>query len=183
MVNLLDALLVLAPDATYGPAGTVELSDDGTGPRITRWALAGEPPTAEQLANVTDQQVDAARIEAMRRDAGKVIKASRDAVPVAARAADNALWMCLNTVTEYGRAVLGLLFEAAGRPYPTQQEIVAAITTLRLTVPAPDGAPEPAVVAALGGRRLGEADIVGDDVHPGLIPRTLAAGGGDPFTG
>jgi hypothetical protein len=60
MVTLAEALEVLYPNAR--PLVDYVVRDDGTGPRIADWSAAlGAQPTAEQLAAVTAEQVEAAR--------------------------------------------------------------------------------------------------------------------------
>lgn len=57
MVTPADALAVLYPAAE--PLVDYIVADDGTGPRITFWSPAlGSEPTPEQLAVVTEQQVE-----------------------------------------------------------------------------------------------------------------------------
>ena len=63
MVNLSDALMVLFPQSR--PQIDWVVTDDGSGPQITRWSLSETQPTAEQLAAVTTEQVDRLRNPAL----------------------------------------------------------------------------------------------------------------------
>ncbi len=59
MVNLADAIQVLFPESR--PQIDWSVTDDGSGPQITRWSLSETQPTNDDLAAVTLDQVDRLR--------------------------------------------------------------------------------------------------------------------------
>lgn len=63
MVNLSDALMVLFPESQ--PQIDWVVTDDGSGPQITRWSLSDAQPTPGQIAAVTADQVDRLRNPAL----------------------------------------------------------------------------------------------------------------------
>lgn len=63
MVAMSDAISVLFPNSIPGIDWVV--ADDGTGPRIARWTLSNLQPTSEQIAAVTQEQVDRLRNPAL----------------------------------------------------------------------------------------------------------------------
>jgi hypothetical protein len=172
MVALAEALEVLFPAAV--PLVDYEVSDDGTGPRITRWSDAlGARPTADQVAAVTADQVAAARTAKLRAAAGSLLTTAAEPVHVSIRAADTAEWTFgRNEVAECLWAALTLVCDRANVAVPTAAEIADRITTLRAGsepgVPAAD-------VADRGRRRLTQAEVLA------LIGATVRAGGGDPL--
>ena len=56
MVNLADAIMVLFPQSK--PQIDWVVADSGNGPEITRWSLGDAQPTPEQLAAVTQDNID-----------------------------------------------------------------------------------------------------------------------------
>ena len=63
MVNLADAIRVLFPQSR--PQIDWVVTDSGTGPQITAWKLPEQQPTSEQIAAVTEDQVDRLRNPAL----------------------------------------------------------------------------------------------------------------------
>lgn len=63
MVNLADAVSVLFPESKPGIDWIV--ADSGSGPELSRWNLADPRPTAEQIAAVTQDQIDRLRNPAL----------------------------------------------------------------------------------------------------------------------
>lgn len=63
MVTLSDAIAVLFPESR--PQIDWVVTDDGTGPQITRWSLSDSQPTLEQIGAVTQEQVDRLRNPAL----------------------------------------------------------------------------------------------------------------------
>jgi len=73
------AIEVLYPSAIFAIGGSVQLSDDGTGPKITYWSpLLGPQPTQAELDSVTQEQVDTARLAKLRLQAKTLIDTSND---------------------------------------------------------------------------------------------------------
>lgn len=63
MVNLADAIMVLYPQSR--PLIDWCVTEDGSGPAITRWSLSVPQPTPEQIAAVTADQVERLRNSAL----------------------------------------------------------------------------------------------------------------------
>jgi hypothetical protein len=64
VVNLADAVQVLFPQSR--PQIDWSVTDDGSGPQITRWSLSETQPTNDDLAAVTLDQVDRLRNQALK---------------------------------------------------------------------------------------------------------------------
>lgn len=172
MVSLADRVVHLVPDARAPRDFLVGQTADG--PAVVRWSHPTAPqPTPQELAAVTDGQALAARRARVRADGLALVSAGADPLPTIIRGSDSAGYTRINDVAEYARAVLSLIAEAAAVAYPTEAAIAARVTSLR--APEVVGAPTPAQVAATGGRRILQAEIVSN------IAATVAAGGGDPI--
>ncbi len=63
MVNLADAIMVLYPQSK--PMIDWVVTDSGNGPQITSWKMQEQQPTSEQIAAVTEDQVDRLRNPAL----------------------------------------------------------------------------------------------------------------------
>jgi len=63
VVNLADAIMVLFPQSK--PQIDWVVTDSGNGPQITSWKMQEQQPTSEQIAAVTEDQVDRLRNPAL----------------------------------------------------------------------------------------------------------------------
>ncbi len=98
MVSIPDAIECLFPFAIS--LRDYVVADDGSGPRITAWNLPDPQPTPEQLAAVTDAQVNAAKAAKSRQSAVTAIDARADEVGRVVRAALRLINASLNQIRQ-----------------------------------------------------------------------------------
>lgn len=166
MVTLADALGVLVPSAE--PLRDYLVYDDGTGQRLAEWHLPDPPPTAAQLAAVTDADVTAARLARQRQAALAAAVSDGSGVGVGNRAAESVGATRDNDLAETLAAVCDLLGVTA-------EQLAARIAARRLTTPPPAGAPAPPDVVGSATTRLGPAEVFD------TMQTFILGGAGDPL--
>lgn len=124
MPSLQDQLYVLFPNASQ--PGDYLLQDDGRGdgPYIKIWNLQAPQPTPDQLATITQQQVDVARMIAKRAAATQAALSSVEAADIASRTDAKLQWTTLNDHAE----ILGYIMDKLGI---NKDQFVADITKKR----------------------------------------------------
>ena len=170
-MTLGEALEVLYPDAA--PPGDYELVAGPDGQAVGVWRWHEPPPTPEQIAAVTPQQVAERRAAKIRAAAGAAVASSTSPDSAASRAAIKAVLTVVNSLHEHGRACRALA--AQGNWEPTVQQVADKIATLRAGEDLDQTAPTPLEVAELfGGGRVPAA------TYNALIARFIVDGAGDP---
>lgn len=166
MVTLADAIEVLHPTAV--PLVDYEVRDDGKGQFVHTWNLLVPPPTAEQVAAVTQSQVDAARTARRRGEATTAALSAADGTAVANRAAESVGATRDNDLAEVLKALCDLLGVTA-------EQLVDRVTLNREKTPPPYGAPTPAESVGAALTRLDGPTIFGLNAY------YIAVGAGDPI--
>lgn len=114
MVSLPDALFVLRPNAVPGVDYT--LANSGSGDVIVSWTYATPQPTAGEIAAVTQDEVDAARLAKVRTAAHTGLLTRGDDFPIGVRAITRAMTTLIND-----------RLQAAGQTRVLESEILAFI--------------------------------------------------------
>lgn len=124
MPSLQDRIFVLFPDAQQPHDYLTQDDGRGEGPYVKEWHLRVPQPTPEQLAAVTQEQVDAATIAAARAAATQAALSSVEAADIANRTDAKLQWTTLNDHAE----ILGYIMDKLGI---NKDQFVADITKKR----------------------------------------------------
>jgi len=167
MPSLQDRLFVLFPDAQQPHDYLTQDDGRGEGPYVKEWHLQVPQPTPEQLAAVTQEQVDAAKVAAARTAATHAAILSSTPEGVANRTDASMQWTELNNVKEVCRYLLDEL-------KISREKFVADISTRREGVKF-EQAPPDAGAMYDGLVRVPHSKIVG------TLLSAISVGLGDPI--
>lgn len=165
MVAMSDAIFVLAPAAV--PQMDFRINNAGSGDVLTWLSNMIPQPSPEAIAAVTQEQVDAAKIGAIRSAAIRAAITSTNTSDTATRAAVNELWTATNDHAE----ALGMLMTKLGI---TREQFIADITARRDGILFEQAPTDPgAIFDEL--KRLSQSKILA------YLGEAIATGVGDPI--
>lgn len=167
MPSLQDQLFVLFPNANQPHDYLIQDDGHGEGPYIKEWKLQAPQPTPEQLAAVTQQQVDAAKIAIDRSAAAQVALLSNSDEAMANRADAKLQWTAINDHAE----ILGYLMMKLGI---TRDQFVTDLTTRRTGITFEQVPTDP-------GLMFDELTRLAQSMIVKTLGQAIATGVGDPI--
>lgn len=167
MPLLQDQLFVLFPNASQPHDYLIQDDGQGTGPYIKEWKVQAPQPTPEQLAAVTQQQVDAAKIAVDRSAAAQVALLSNSDEAMANRADAKLQWTAINDHAE----ILGYLMMKLGI---TRDQFVTDLTTRRTGITFEQVPTDP-------GLMFDELTRLAQSMIVKTLGQAIATGVGDPI--
>lgn len=167
MPSLQDQLFVLFPNAQQPHDYLLQDDGHGEGPYLKEWNLQAPQPTPEQLAAVTQEQVNAARMATIRSSAVLAAIGSTETSDTATRAAVKQLWTTLNDHAE----IQGYIMSKLGI---TKDQFVTDITARRVGITFEQTPTDP-------GLMFDELTRLAQSMIVKTLGQAIATGVGDPI--